>query len=137
MGRRGVPLLIGRRLLHYQILEVLGQGAFGTVYKARDVDLGRLVAIKVLSAEHSGSDKERERFFREARAAASLNHPNVVHVYEIAETDGLCLIVMELIEGRTLDTAGGRISTREEISLALQIAECLAAADAQVIVHRD
>ena len=88
----------GRTLLHYHFLEKLGEGGMGQVYKARDQSLGRLVAIKVLPGDGSIASS-RSRFFREARTASSLNHPNIITIHEIASCEGTEMIVMEHIEG--------------------------------------
>ena len=133
------PSLLGRRLGHYQILGVLGQGGMGVVYKARDTQLGRYVAIKVLPS-HLVSDAERKkRFVQEAKAASALNHPSIVTIHEIASDNGASFIVMEHVVGRTLDELIPRKGMRlkEALAVAIQIAEALAVAHAVGIIHRD
>jgi serine/threonine protein kinase/Tol biopolymer transport system component len=133
------PSLLGRKLGHYQILGVLGAGGMGEVYKARDTQLGRYVAIKVLPS-HLVSDPERKkRFVHEAKAASALNHPNIVTIHEIASDNGMNFLVMEHVVGKTLDELIPRRGMRlkEALTVAIQIAEALAAAHAVGIIHRD
>ena len=131
--------MIGRRLLHVEILEKLGEGGMGVVYKARDTHLDRLVAIKVPPPEKVTDPERRSRFVKEAKAASALQHPNIITVHDIVQAEGLDLIVMEHVEGKTLDAmiprAGMRLS--EALKIALQIAQALAAAHGKGIVHRD
>ena len=91
--------MLGRTLSHYKVIEKLGEGGMGEVYKAQDTKLGRTVALKILPSEFSGSDanskERRERFVREAKAASAIDHPNVAHVYEIGEADGVHFIAMQ------------------------------------------
>ena len=131
--------LTGRNISHYRVLEKLGQGAMGVVYKAEDLKLGRTVALKFLTEELSTDAKARERFQREARAASSLNHPNICTVYEVDEYDGMPLIAMEYVEGKSLDHLIGikRIAVDELVAYALQITDALAKAHAAGIIHRD
>ena len=132
-------LELGSRLGNYEILEPLGAGGMGEVYRARDTKLGRDVAIKVLSEEFS-RDKERlERFEREAKLLAALNHPNIATLYGFEEHDGQKFLVMELVEGITLAEriAEGPVPIEEAIPMAFQIAEGLEAAHEKGIVHRD
>src|ERR1700687_2510892 len=101
--------MIGQRLLHYEIVEKLGEGGMGVVYKARDTHLDRFVALKVLPPEKVADSERKRRFVQEAKAASALNHPNIVHVYDIANVDGVDYIAMELVEGATLaDLIGAR-----------------------------
>jgi serine/threonine-protein kinase len=131
--------VIGKTLAHYQITEKLGQGGMGEVYRARDTKLGRDVAIKVLPEEFS-QDKERlDRFEREARLLAQLNHSNIATLHGLEESEGQQFLVMELVEGETLAEriAKGPIPIDEAIPLFIQIAEGLEAAHEKGIIHRD
>ncbi len=92
--------MVGRRLLHFDILEKLGEGGMGVVYKARDTHLNRLVAIKVLPAEKVTDPERRRRFVQEAKAASALHHANIITVHDIAQSEGLDFIVMEHVEGK-------------------------------------
>jgi eukaryotic-like serine/threonine-protein kinase len=131
--------MIGRTILHYQIVETLGRGGMGVVYKARDTHLDRFIAIKVLPAEKVTDPERKRRFVQEAKAASALNHPNIVHIYDIAEADGIQFIAMEYVPGKTLDQMIGRKGLRlsEAIKYAIQIADALARAHSAGIVHRD
>ncbi|MCU1328280.1 MAG: serine/threonine protein kinase with repeat [Bryobacterales bacterium] len=131
--------MIGTTISHYEILEKLGEGGMGVVYKARDTQLGRQVAVKVLIATAGGSTDMQARFLQEARAASSLNHPNIITIHDIVATGAGDSIVMELVRGQTLADliAAGRIPTLEALKLAMQIADALAAAHNIGIVHRD
>jgi serine/threonine protein kinase/Tol biopolymer transport system component len=131
--------LMGQTVSHYRVLEKLGKGAMGVVYKAEDLKLGRKVALKFLTEELSTDAKARERFQREARAASALNHPNICTVYEVDEYTGLPLIAMEYVAGKSLDQliAAKRIPMDEIVSCAVQITDALAQAHAAGIIHRD
>jgi eukaryotic-like serine/threonine-protein kinase len=140
MADRG-PAGIGRTVAHYEILEKLGGGGMGVVYKARDLRLGRLAALKFLPA-HLDSQDDRRRFLNEARAASSLDHPNICTVYEIGETgegEGGLFIAMACCEGETLKKKiqRGTLKIDEAIDYTLQIAAGLSRAHSQGIVHRD
>src|SRR5512143_2979758 len=131
--------MIGRTLSHYKILEELGRGGMGVVYRALDTSLGREVALKVLGAS-AGHDLEQAHRLRiEARAAAALAHPAVSVVYEIDEADGATFIAMELVRGRPLAAliAGTPLAPARALDLAIEVAEGLAEAHARGVVHRD
>jgi Tol biopolymer transport system component/predicted Ser/Thr protein kinase len=129
----------GQTFLHYRIQEKIGEGGMGAVYKAQDTHLDRLVAVKVLPHDKMADLERKQRFVQEAKAASSLNHPNIVVVHDIASDRGLDFIVMEYIEGKTLDQLIGRKGLRlaEALGYAAQIADGLAKAHAAGIVHRD
>ncbi|MGE5716521.1 MAG: protein kinase domain-containing protein [Acidobacteriota bacterium] len=131
--------LTGRTVGHHSVLEPLGEGGMGFVYKARDTRLRRLVAIKVLRPERIEEEADRRRFLREAQAAAALNHPHIVTVYEVGVEEGLDYIVMEYIAGGTLADlmAAGRLPLERVLRLTAQVTDALAAAHAAEIVHRD
>src|SRR5690348_6767829 len=123
--------MIGTTISHYRILEKLGEGGMGVVYKAQDLRLERLVALKFLPPDLDDTS--------EARAASSLNHPNVATVYDIGEAEFCSFIAMELVEGETLKSRlkGDRLTIEQVKTMGLQIAEGLQAAHAKGIVHRD
>jgi serine/threonine protein kinase len=134
-----VALVPGRRLGHYEIVSPLGAGGMGEVYKARDVRLGRSVAIKVLPAELAESAERLRRFEVEARTASGLNHPNIVALYDIGVEGPLSFLAMELVEGRTLSEVliDGPLPIRKLLDYSVQIAEAMAAAHEAGVVHRD
>jgi len=132
--------MVGQVISHYRVLEQIGSGGMGVVYRAHDTKLGREVALKFIPPELARDHLALERFQREARAASSLNHPNICTIYEIDDADGQPLLAMELLEGQTLRE---RLADRqplkfaEVLDLAIQIADALQAAHARGIVHRD
>ena len=127
------------RLAHYEIVSAIGAGGMGEVFRARDLKLGRDVAIKVMHKGFASKPDRMRRFEREARAAAALNHPNIATIYEVGDHDGIPFISMELVEGRTLRELlrERRLFAREVLHLATQIAGALGKAHAAGIVHRD
>ena len=131
--------MVGRNIAHYQVLETLGQGGMGFVYKARDTQLDRLVAIKVLTPDKLTNSERKLRFVQEAKAASALSHPNIVTVYNIGHEDGIDFIVMELVAGRTLDQVipRGGLRTVALLKYAVQMADALSRAHSAGIIHRD
>ena len=131
--------MIGRTISHYSLIEKLGEGGMGVVYKARDTHLDRFVAIKVLPAEKVADPERKQRFVQEAKAASSLNHPNIITIYDIGQAEGVDFISMECVSGKTLDRLIPRHGMRlnEVLKCAVQIADALARAHSAGIVHRD
>lgn len=129
--------MIGTRVLHYDILEKLGEGGMGVVYKAHDTKLDRFVALKFLPQNSAATEIDRARFLQEARAAAALNHPNVCSVIDIAEHEGTLFLVMEFVDGVTLRQKAGSLTFKQTIDVSIQLADGLAAAHEKGIVHRD
>ena len=138
-GQSREPSMIGEILGHYRIESKLGEGGMGEVWKARDTRLDRFIALKTLPAEKVADPERRNRFVLEAKAASALNHPNIVHVYDIADSAGVPFIAMEYVVGKTLDQLTGRNGLRlnEALKYAIQIADALARAHSSGIVHRD
>ncbi|HWC77767.1 MAG TPA: protein kinase [Blastocatellia bacterium] len=131
--------MIGKTILHYRILKEIGKGGMGVVYKAEDTKLHRTVAVKALSADLVGDEKARTRFLREARAASSIDHPNICTVYEINEVDGVLFFVMPYVEGKTLKKfiAGRPLPLDQALEFSLQLTDALAEAHRRNVLHRD
>lgn len=129
--------MIGQVISHYKILEKLGEGGMGIVYKAQDTKLDRFVALKFLPPHLAASEQDKARFIQEAKSASALNHPNVCTIHDIQEHDGQMFIVMEFVDGQTLREKKGSISFKQAVDIGIQIADGLAAAHEKSIVHRD
>ncbi|MFC1628013.1 serine/threonine protein kinase [Gemmatimonadota bacterium] len=131
--------MIGKIIDRYKIVDKLGEGGMGSVWKAEDSKLNRLVALKTLSPPLAENEEARERFTREAQAASALNHPNITTVHDLLDSDGQHFICMEYVEGKTLRqmVEGSRISVKKAVDIILQAAEALEAAHDQGILHRD
>ena len=131
--------LIGQTISHYRILEKVGEGGMGVVYKAHDLHLDRLVALKLLPSEKLADETRRQRFVQEAKSASALNHPNIIHIYDVTEANGKPFLAMEYVSGRTLSQVIARkgVGLHDALKIATQIADALAKAHAAGIVDSD
>jgi serine/threonine protein kinase len=131
--------MIGKTVGHFQVAKKIGSGGMGVVYKARDLHLDRFVALKILPPEKVADPERKRRFVQEAKAASALNHPNIIHIYDITSDAGVDFIAMEFVEGKTLDERIARrgLPLNETLKYAVQIADALAKAHSAGIVHRD
>src|SRR5512138_3236859 len=129
--------MVNTTISHYKILEKLGEGGMGVVYKAEDTTLKRVVALKFLPQHVSATENDKARFLQEAQAAAALNHPNICTIYGIEEHEHQIFIAMEYVEGQTLRDRMSTLNLKQSMEIGICIAEGLAAAHEKGIVHRD
>src|SRR5947209_14493199 len=131
--------MIGQRLGHYDIIEKLGEGGMGVVYKAHDAVLNRTVAIKILPAGKAADEAKWQRFLQEAQALSALNHPNIVTIYDMVRDGGTDFLVMECIEGKTLEQTVSRrgLTLSEVLRYGTQLSAALTAAHEAGVIHRD
>src|SRR5271154_299665 len=131
--------MVGRTIHQYQLIEKLGSGGMGDIYKAQDTRLNRIVAIKVLPADKSNEPERRRRFVQEAQAASALNHPNIVTIHDIVSDNGVEFMVMEHVAGKTLLELipKGGLQVSRALQYSVQMADALGAAHAAGIIHRD
>ncbi|MFQ5929131.1 MAG: serine/threonine-protein kinase, partial [Acidobacteriota bacterium] len=131
--------MIGQTISHYKIIEKISEGGMGEVYRATDTKLNRDVALKVLPDVFAQDQRRMARFEREAQLLASLNHPNIAAIHGLEEADGVCFLVLELVEGETLAerVAKGPLPTEEVLEVCRQIADGVEAAHAKGVIHRD
>jgi len=131
--------MVGKKILHYQLIDKIGAGGMGEIYKGQDSRLNRLVAVKILSPGVATDPERKRRFFQEAQAASALNHPNIITLYDIVSEGDVQCLVMEYISGKTLRdlTPAGGLDPAQALQYAAQIASALTAAHAAGIIHRD
>src|ERR1700678_2422557 len=131
--------MVGKKILHYQLIDKIGAGGMGEIYKAQDTRLNRLVAVKILSPGMSTDPERKRRFFQEAQAACALNHPNIITLYDIVSEGGMQCIVMEYISGKSLRdlTPPGGLRPAQALHSAAKIASSLTVAHESHIIHRD
>src|SRR4026209_1681 len=134
-----VKAILETNIAHYRIMEPIGAGGMGAVYKAYDTKLQRVVALKLPPSEYISQQDRRRRFFQEARAASALNHPHILTVYEVGEDDGKPYIAMEYLEGETLrqKIKSGSLDLKASLYISIQISEGLGKAHEVGIIHRD
>jgi serine/threonine-protein kinase len=131
--------MIGQTISHYRVLEKIGEGGMGVVYKAEDIALNRSVAIKVLPPELLTEPSRKERFIQEAQAASAINHPNIAQVYELGEHEGIHFIAMEYVEGKTMRQLARdkKLKLEKLVEIMIQATDALTKAHKKGIVHRD
>ena len=131
--------MVKETISHYRVVEKLGEGGMGVVYKAQDTHLDRPVALKLLAAGSVADPERKRRFVQEAKAASALSHPNIIHIYSIDSADGVDFMAMEYVSGKTLDQLIGKGASRyrRHLKYSIQIADALAPHTRPGIVHRD